>query len=60
MSDPRPPLVSDGLLAMHAQRAESDWDLVCRVREEYEDLITSGHLRRVDVCKVRLDNARHR
>ena len=45
MSDTRPPLVSDELLAMHAQRAESDWDLVCRVREEYESLITSGHLR---------------
>lgn len=56
MSDTRPPLVSDELLAMHAARAESDWDLACRIRVEYESLITSGHLRRVGVCKVRLDN----
>lgn len=52
MSDTRPPLVSDELLAMHAQRAESDWGLVCRVREEYESLITSGHLRRVGEPRV--------
>ena len=41
----RAPLVSDELIAMHIHRAETDTDLCDRIRQEYEDLITSGKLR---------------
>ena len=45
MSNERKPLCSDDVIYMHLQRAESDFDLCDRIRQEYEDLITSGKLR---------------
>lgn len=45
MSDERKPLVSDEIIVMHMHRAETDMDLCDRIRQEYEDLITSGKLR---------------
>ena len=48
MNAERKPLVSDEILAMHIQRAETDTDLCERIRDEYESLITSGKLRVVE------------
>ena len=47
MSNERKPLCSDEIITMHLQRAEDDFDLCDRIRNEYEDLITHGHLRLV-------------
>lgn len=44
----RPPLVSDEIIIMHMHRANGDMDLCDRIRQEYEDLITSGKLRVVE------------